>query len=169
MQGRALACGDSQGAALVSCLVGGRWVPPGVDGLQVHDPATGEHIATVPALAEAAVVEAIAAAAAAWPAWRARTAKERSACLRRWHALIERDAEALARLLTREQGKPLAEARGEIAYANGFVDWFSAEALRVYGETVPSPWADGRVLVTREPVGVAALITPWNFPAAMIT
>src|ERR1017187_5474003 len=112
---------------------------------------------------------AIAAANAAFPAWRAKTAKERSVILRRWFELMMANQEDLACLMTAEQGKPLAESRGEIGYAASFVEWFAEEARRVDGDGIPSPGADKRIIVRREPVGVCAAITPWNFPAAMIT
>ena len=135
----------------------------------VTNPATGETIGSVPNMGAAETRRAIAAANAAWPAWRAKTAKERGAILRRWHDLILANADDLAVLMTVEQGKPLAEARGEIAYAASFIEWFAEEAKRVAGDTLQSPWADKRLLVTKEPIGVCAAITPWNFPAAMIT
>ncbi len=135
----------------------------------VFNPATGEELGRVPAATAEEVRSTIDAANRAFPGWRARTAKERAAVLRRWHAIVLDSVEPLARILTRECGKPIAEARGEIRYAAGFIDWFAAEAVRVYGETIPSPWPSGRIIITREPVGVVAAITPWNFPAAMIT
>jgi len=135
----------------------------------VTDPATGEEIARVPRLGAVETRRAIEAAQAAQPQWRAKTAKERSVALRCFAELcIEHEAD-LAMLITREQGKPLAEARGEIAYATSFLEWFAEEARRVYGETIPSHRKDARVVVVREPIGVGAAITPWNFPAAMIT
>ncbi len=112
---------------------------------------------------------AIDAANAAWPAWRKKTAKERAAILRKWHDLMIAHADDLALILTTEQGKPLAEAKGEIGYAASFLEWFAEEGKRVYGDTIPTPAADKRIVVTKEPVGVCAAITPWNFPAAMIT
>jgi succinate-semialdehyde dehydrogenase/glutarate-semialdehyde dehydrogenase len=112
---------------------------------------------------------AVGAAERAWPAWRAKTAKERAACLRKWFELMMANQEDLAQILTAEQGKPLAEARGEIAYGASFIEWFGEEAKRAYGDTIPSPWADKRIVVLKQPVGVCALITPWNFPNAMIT
>src|SRR5688500_13530419 len=134
----------------------------------VTDKATGRRIASVPDLDEAAVTQAIAAAARAFPAWRDRAAADRSAVLGRLADLMkEREAE-LAALITAENGKPLAEAAAEVQYAASFLRWFAGEAVRVYGETIPAPRADQRIVVTREPVGVCALITPWNFPAAMI-
>ena len=135
----------------------------------VTDPASGELLAEVPDLDGDAAREAIAAAEAAWPAWRRRTAKERAALLRGWYERILANQEALARLMTREQGKPLAEARGEVAYGAAFVEYYAEEAKRVAGETLPSHGADKRILVFREPIGVVAAITPWNFPLAMIT
>jgi succinate-semialdehyde dehydrogenase/glutarate-semialdehyde dehydrogenase len=148
----------------------GRWADAD-DGatMAVHDPATGRLLATVPCLGASETRRAIAAADAAWSAWRRRTAKDRAAVLRRWHDLMLQHTEDLARLMTAEQGKPLAEARAEVAYAASFLEWFAEEGKRVYGETVPSPQADRRIVVLREPVGVCAAITPWNFPLAMIT
>ncbi|RXZ42049.1 NAD-dependent succinate-semialdehyde dehydrogenase [Crenobacter cavernae] len=137
--------------------------------LPVLDPATGETIATVPLMGEAEAIWAIEAANAALPAWKAKTAKERAKILRRWFELIEQNEDDLARLMTWEQGKPVAEALGEIRYAASFVEWFSEEAKRLYGDVIPSPSADKRLVVVREPIGVCAAITPWNFPAAMIT
>jgi succinate-semialdehyde dehydrogenase/glutarate-semialdehyde dehydrogenase len=135
----------------------------------VENPATGAVIAHVPLMGQAETQRAITAANAAWPAWRALTAKARGAVLMRWLKLIQEHAEDLALLMTTEQGKPLAEARGEVAYAASFIEWFAEEAKRLYGETIPSPLADRRLIVTREPIGVCAAITPWNFPLAMIT
>jgi succinate-semialdehyde dehydrogenase / glutarate-semialdehyde dehydrogenase len=116
-----------------------------------------------------AVDSAIAAADAALPAWRGLLAKERAAILRRWHGLMLQHVDDLARIITLEQGKPLAEARGEVVYAAGFLEWFAEEAKRVYGEVIPSPWQGRRIVTLKQPIGVAALITPWNFPAAMLT
>jgi succinate-semialdehyde dehydrogenase/glutarate-semialdehyde dehydrogenase len=135
----------------------------------VHNPADGARIAEVANCGAAEAQRAIAAAEQALPAWRAKTAKERSVLLRRWFDLAMAAADDLARILTVEQGKPLAEARGEIAYGMSFVEWFAEEAKRVYGETIPTPWSDRRLLALREPIGVCAAITPWNFPNAMIT
>ncbi len=137
--------------------------------LSVDNPATGERIATVPNAGAKETEQAIAAAQVAFAAWRERTAEDRSKLLRRWFDLMVQHTDDLALLMTAEQGKPLAESRGEIAYAASYIEWFAEEAKRVYGETIPSPWADKRIIVTREPVGVCAAITPWNFPAAMIT
>ena len=135
----------------------------------VHNPATGELIAEVPDMGADETRAAIAAAEAALPAWRARPAKERSNLLRKWFDLVMANQEALAQLMTAEQGKPLAEARGEVAYGASFIEWFAEEGKRVYGETIPAPSADRRLIVLRQPVGVIAAITPWNFPVAMIT
>ncbi|MYN46282.1 succinate-semialdehyde dehydrogenase [Pseudoduganella sp. FT93W] len=137
--------------------------------LAVHNPATGAQLGSVPLMGAAETRSAIAAAQAAWPAWRKKTAKERAAILRRWNDLILANAEDLAQLMTAEQGKPLAEARGEVAYGASFIEWFAEEAKRIAGETLASPWPDRRLLVTKEPIGVCAAITPWNFPIAMIT
>jgi len=150
------------------CLIAGEWVSA-EQTITVTNPANGEAVGRVPKLGAAETRRAIEAANAAWPAWRRRTAHERSAILARWHALILENQDDLARIMTAEQGKPLSEARGEIAYAASFVQWFAEEAKRVYGETIPAPVASQRIVVTREPIGVCAAITPWNFPAAMIT
>jgi len=137
--------------------------------IAVNNPATGEILGTVPKLGAAEPRRAIEAANRALPAWRALTAKERAQKLRRWFELLMENQEDLARLMTLEQGKPLAEARGEIAYAASFIEWFAEEAKRVYGDTIPGHQADKRLIVIKQPVGVTAAITPWNFPAAMIT
>lgn len=152
------------------CYVDGAWVHAQSGAVEdVVNPATGELIGTVPKLSGAEVERAIAAAEAGFRKWRATTAEHRSQVLRRWYQLMLEHQEDLAQLMTAEQGKPLAEARGEIAYAASYIDWFADEARRVYGNTIPSPWPDKRIVVTKEPVGVCAAITPWNFPAAMIT
>ena len=137
--------------------------------VRVMNPATGEVLGTVPGMGATETRRAIAAAAAAFPAWAARTAKERAHILRRWHDLMLENREDLAALMTAEQGKPLAESKGEIAYAASFIEWFAEEAKRVYGDVIPGHQADKRILVLRQPVGVVAAITPWNFPSAMIT
>ena len=137
--------------------------------LAVTNPATGEQLGTVPLMGAAETKRAIAAANAAWPAWRKKSAKERAAILRKWNDLILENTEDLAQLMTAEQGKPLAESRGEVAYGASFIEWFGEEAKRVAGDTLASPWPDRRLLVTKEPIGVCAAITPWNFPIAMIT
>ncbi len=137
--------------------------------LDVRNPATGEVIATVPLMGQAETRRAIEAADRAWRGWRKRTAHERGAILRRWNDLMLAHADDLAAIMTAEQGKPLAEARGEIGYAASFLEWFAEEGKRVRGDTLESPAADKRFIVCKEPVGVSAAITPWNFPAAMIT
>ena len=137
--------------------------------IPVTNPATGETLAHVPKLNRAEVAAAIAAAADAMPAWAAKTAKERAAVLRRWFEAVMAEQEPLARLMTAEQGKPLPEARTEIAYAASFIEWFAEEAKRAYGDIIPTPTPGRRILVLKQPVGVTAAITPWNFPAAMIT
>jgi succinate-semialdehyde dehydrogenase/glutarate-semialdehyde dehydrogenase len=137
--------------------------------LAVTNPATGEQLGTIPLMGAAETRRAIAAANAAWPAWRKKSARERAIILRKWNDLILENTEDLAQLMTAEQGKPLAESRGEVAYGASFIEWFGEEAKRVAGETLASPWQDRRLLVTKEPIGVCAAITPWNFPIAMIT
>lgn len=150
-------------------FVAGEWqAADGGATLEVRNPATGALIGTVPAMGAAETRRAIDAANAAWPAWRKKTAKERAAILRKWHDLMIAHADDLALILTTEQGKPLVEAKGEIGYAASFLEWFAEEGKRVYGDTIPTPAADKRIVVTKEPVGVCAAITPWNFPAAMI-
>ena len=139
------------------------------DSLPVHNPATGGLLGTVPRMGAVETRRAIEAAQAAWPAWRSLTGKERSAILRRWYELLMENQDDLAALMTAEQGKPLAESRGEIAYAASFIEWFAEEAKRVYGDTVPGHSKDKRIIVLKQPIGVCAAITPWNFPAAMIT
>jgi succinate-semialdehyde dehydrogenase/glutarate-semialdehyde dehydrogenase len=151
------------------CYVGGRWLAAADGRTQaVTNPATGATLGAVPQLDAAATRGAIEAAAAAFPAWAAQTAKQRSIILRRWFDLMMANQQDLATLMTAEQGKPLAEAMGEIAYAAAYIEWFAEEARRVYGEIVPGHQADKRILVLRQPVGVVAAITPWNFPSAMI-
>jgi len=148
-------------------FVGGQWI--GSDSqMPVSNPATGRLIGHVPRLAPLQVRQAVDAAEQALPAWRARAAGDRAAVLRRWFDLVMTHADDLARILTAEQGKPLAEARGEIVYAASFIEWFSEEARRVYGETIPAPAANRRIVSIRQPVGIVAAITPWNFPAAML-
>lgn len=136
---------------------------------EIFNPANGESLGTVPNIGGAQTRQAIEAAQAAQPAWRALTAKERAARLRKWYELMLANQEDLARIMTAEQGKPLTEARGEVLYAASFIEWFAEEAKRVYGDTIPGHQPDKRLIVTKEPIGVAAAITPWNFPAAMIT
>ncbi|WP_435605562.1 NADP-dependent succinate-semialdehyde dehydrogenase [Pseudomonas knackmussii] len=137
--------------------------------LAVTNPATGEHIGSVPKMGAAETRRAIEAADRALPAWRALTAKERANKLRRWFELMMQNQDDLARLMTLEQGKPLAEAKGEIAYAASFLEWFGEEAKRVYGDMIPGHQPDKRLMVIKQPIGVTAAITPWNFPSAMIT
>ena len=152
-----------------ACLIDGTWIEVGDDGIAVDDPAIGEIVGRVPKLGAAETEAAIAAAERAMPAWAARTAKDRAQVLRAWFDLIMAHQDVLARILTREQGKPLAEAKGEIAYAASFIEWFAEEAKRIYGEVVPGHMPDKRIVVLKQPIGVVAAITPWNFPAAMIT
>jgi succinate-semialdehyde dehydrogenase / glutarate-semialdehyde dehydrogenase len=135
----------------------------------VNNPATGDVLGTVPTMGADETRRAIADAKKAWTDWRRRTAKERSIILRKWHDLMLANVDDLGILMTAEQGKPLAESKGEIAYAAGFIEWFAEEGKRIYGDTVPSPWTDRRVVVIKEPIGICAAVTPWNFPAAMIT
>jgi succinate-semialdehyde dehydrogenase/glutarate-semialdehyde dehydrogenase len=149
-------------------FIGGEWYE-GADTYDVLNPATGEVVAHVAKGGAAETAQAIAVAERAFPAWRALTAKERSARVKRWGELMLENRDALAELLTLEQGKPLAEARGEVGYAASFFEWFAEEAKRAYGDVIPSPNPNAKIIVTREPVGVVAAITPWNFPLAMIT
>jgi len=151
-----------------AAYVGGRWVQAASQ-IAVHNPATGAALAYVPNLGAAETEGAVAAAYAAQPFWAATPAKARAAVLRRWFDLMLVHQEDLARLMTAEQGKPLAEARGEIAYAAAFLEWFGEEAKRAYGDVTPGHMADRRLLTLKEPVGVVGAVTPWNFPAAMIT
>jgi len=151
-------------------FIGGRWVQADSGRtMAVRNPATGEVIGHVPAMGQAETRRAIEAAHAAFPAWRAMLAKERAAILHRLARLMHENADDLAVIMTAEQGKPLAEAKGEVAYAASFIEWFAEEARRVYGETIPQNVKGRRILVTKEPIGVFAAITPWNFPSAMIT
>ncbi len=147
--------------------IDGEWIGEGVD--PVENPATGDVLAKVPFLAARHATQAVEAAADAFKGWSKKLAKERSAILRKWFDLIMANQEDIAQIMTAEQGKPLAEARGEVAYAASFVEFYAEEAKRIYGETVPTPFPNSRVLVLRQPIGVIAAITPWNFPAAMIT
>ncbi len=150
--------------------IDGQWVAADNGAtLPVTNPATGELLGTIPHLGAAETRRAIAAAAAAMPAWAARTAKDRAGVLRKWYELMLAHQEDLAVLMTAEQGKPLSEARGEVAYAASFIEWFAEEGKRLYGDLIPSHQPDKRIVVMRQPVGVVAAITPWNFPLAMIT
>ena len=152
------------------CCIDGQWVEADSGRrFPVVNPASGEQLATVPDMGADETRRAIEAARVAQPGWRARTAGERARILRRWFELLLANQEDLAQLMTAEQGKPLAESRGEIAYAASFIEWFAEEGKRVYGDIIPPHHADKRVLVTKEAIGVCAAITPWNFPAAMIT
>ncbi|CAN7608113.1 NAD-dependent succinate-semialdehyde dehydrogenase [Phenylobacterium sp. LjRoot225] len=150
--------------------VAGEWVAAASGRtIEVEDPATGATLGSTPDMDGADTRAAIDAAAAAFPAWRARTAEDRGAILERWHALVLENVADLAAIMTAEQGKPLAEAAGEIRYAATFIKWFAEEGRRANGCTIPAPTRDRRIVVLKEPIGVAAAITPWNFPAAMIT
>ena len=149
-------------------LVDGQWLR-GSSRFAVIDPATGRKLADVASLGAPETQAAIAAADKAWPVWRGKTAKERAAIMMKWFALLHQHADDLARIMTAEQGKPLAEARGEVIYGASFIEWFAEEAKRIYGETIPSTDVSKRYLVVKQPIGVCAAITPWNFPIAMIT
>ena len=150
-------------------LIGGRWCDAESGAtIEVNNPATGEILGTVPRMGANETWRAIEAAKDAFADWGRRPAKERSDLMRGWYDLIMANVDDLGALMTAEQGKPLAEAKGEVAYAASFIEWFAEEAKRVYGDTIPSPWQDRRLVVIKQPIGVCAAITPWNFPAAMI-
>ena len=152
------------------CYINGEWVDADSGAtLDVTNPANGNCLGQVPKMGADETRRAIAAADAAWPAWRDKTAGERAAVLRRWNDLMLEHQEDLAQIMTAEQGKPLAESRGEIVYGASFIEWFSEEAKRVYGDTIPGHQSDKRIVVLKQPIGVCAAITPWNFPNAMIT
>ncbi len=152
------------------CYVDGVWMDADDKStLAVHNPATGEQVGTVPKMGVTETRRAIEAANVAWPAWRAKTAKERSIILRKWFDLMMANQEDLAKLMTVEQGKPIAESRGEIAYGASFIEWFAEEGKRIYGDTIPTHAPDKRIVVIKQPIGVCAAVTPWNFPNAMIT
>src|SRR5262245_10234571 len=152
------------------CYINGKWADADSKRtVEVTNPATGEVLGTVPYMAASETRRAIEAANAAWPAWRKKTAKERATILRKWFNLMMENQEDLAVLMTAEQGKPLAESKGEIAYGASFVEWFAEEGKRIYGDTIPQHQPDKRIVVVKQPIGVVACITPWNFPAAMIT
>jgi succinate-semialdehyde dehydrogenase/glutarate-semialdehyde dehydrogenase len=154
----------------VQAFIGGVWKDADSGAtFAVRNPANSQVLASVPDMSTAETRGAIEAANAAWPSWRALAAKTRASYLRRWYELIIENIEDLARIMTAEQGKPLAEAKGELQYAASFLEWFGEEAKRVYGDTIPSPASDKRIVVLKEPIGVCVAITPWNFPAAMIT
>jgi succinate-semialdehyde dehydrogenase/glutarate-semialdehyde dehydrogenase len=153
-----------------ACYIDGAWVTARSNAtINVDNPATGEVVGTVPKLGAAETREAIAAADRALPAWRKKTAKERATALRTWFDLMMQHQDDLAKLMTVEQGKPLSESKGEVAYAAAFLEWFGEEAKRVYGDSIPGHQADKRILAIKQPIGVVACITPWNFPLAMIT
>ncbi|MET0605051.1 MAG: NAD-dependent succinate-semialdehyde dehydrogenase [Beijerinckiaceae bacterium] len=149
------------------CFVNGAWIGQPAD--PIDNPATGEALASVPRFGASETTDAIGAAAAAFKPWAKKSAKERSTILRKWFDLIMANQEDIAQIMTAEQGKPLTEARGEVAYAASFVEFYAEEAKRIYGETIPSPFPGSRIIVQKQPIGVCAAITPWNFPAAMIT
>ncbi|MDJ0611813.1 MAG: NADP-dependent succinate-semialdehyde dehydrogenase [Kiloniellales bacterium] len=152
------------------CYIDGAWCDADSGAtVEVNNPATGEILGTVPKMGADETRRAIEAAEKAWPAWRAKLAKERAAILRRWHDLMLENAEDLAVLMTLEQGKPLAESKGEVVYGASFIEWFAEEGKRIYGDTIPQHQADKRIVVIKQPIGVVAAITPWNFPNAMIT
>ena len=151
-----------------ACYFAGKWVTSDKT-IDVTNPASGAVIGTIPALGKKETAEAIKAAEEAQKKWAATPAKQRGQILRKWYELMMANQEDLARIMTAEQGKPLTESRGEVAYGASFVEFFAEEARRVYGETIPSPWPNARIVVIKQPVGVVAAITPWNFPNAMIT
>jgi succinate-semialdehyde dehydrogenase/glutarate-semialdehyde dehydrogenase len=152
------------------CYVDGQWVDAGDKGtFEVKNPANGERVGTMPKMSRAEVAKTIDATNAAFPAWRAKTAKERAALLRKWFELIVANADDLALIMTMEQGKPLSESKGEIVYSASFIEWFGEEAKRIYGDTIPQNMPGRRIIVMKEPIGVVGAITPWNFPSAMIT
>ena len=151
------------------CLIGGEWLAADSgSSCDVTNPATGAVLGTVPDLGETETSRAIDAAHAAFPAWAKKTAKERAQILRRLYELMLAHQDDLALLMTAEQGKPLAESKAEIAYSASYIEWFSEEARRIYGDTIPGHAADKRIMVLRQPLGVVATITPWNFPSAML-
>jgi len=153
-----------------ACYINGEWVGAGSnETIDVTNPASGELLGTIPKMGVDETRQAIEAANAAYPAWRAKTAKERASILRKWFDLMMENQEDLARIMTAEQGKPFKESMGEIVYAASFIEWFAEEGKRVYGDTIPQHAPGKRIVVTKEPIGVCAAITPWNFPAAMIT
>jgi succinate-semialdehyde dehydrogenase/glutarate-semialdehyde dehydrogenase len=152
------------------CYINGQWVDADSGKtIDVTNPATGEVLGTIPNMGTAETRRAIEAANAAWAGWRKKTAKERANVLRKLFNLMMENQEDLAILMTAEQGKPMAESKGEVAYAASFIEWFAEEGKRIYGDVIPAHQGDKRIVVTKEPVGVVAAITPWNFPSAMIT
>jgi len=150
-------------------FIDGKWTGKDMEQIDVINPATNELLATVPKGGGKEAKAAVDAASAAFPEWSKKTAEQRSDLLKKWHQLIDEEKESLGKMMTKEQGKPLKEAIGEVDYANGFVAWYAEEAKRVYGETIPASHPNKRIFVQKQPVGVVAAITPWNFPAAMIT
>ena len=150
------------------CYIDGKWVG-GKTSIDVTNPVDDSVIGSVPKLGSTETRLAIEAAQRAQKEWARKTAKERAGILRNWFNLMMENQEDLAQIMTAEQGKPLAESRGEVAYGASFIEWFAEEGKRVYGDTIPSPWPNGRIIVIKQPVGVVAAITPWNFPNAMIT
>ena len=147
------------------CFINGQWLDADSGKtIDVTNPATGEVIGTIPQMGAAETKRAIDAANASWGAWRKKTAKERANILRKWFNLMMEAQDDLAMLMTAEQGKPLAESKGEIAYGASYIEWFAEEAKRIYGDIIPPHQGDKRIVVTKEPVGVVAAITPWNFP-----
>jgi succinate-semialdehyde dehydrogenase / glutarate-semialdehyde dehydrogenase len=161
---------QDQGLFRSQAYIGGKWCDADNGAtLKVNNPATGEILGTVPMMGAAETRRAIEAAKNAFADWSRKPAKERSVLLRRWHDLMLANIDDLGNLMTAEQGKPLSEAKGEVAYAASFIEWFAEEGKRVYGDTIPSPWNDRRLVVIKQPIGVCAAMTPWNFPAAMIT
>ncbi|KSV79356.1 hypothetical protein N182_38540, partial [Sinorhizobium sp. GL2] len=153
-----------------AALVGGEWIEAdAANAIEVNNPATGEIIGRVPKLGAKETRAAIEAARVAQKTWAARTAKDRAGVLRKWFELMIENKDDLGRILTLEQGKPLTEATGEIVYGASFVEWFAEEARRIYGDLIPGHQPDKRILVMKQPIGVVAAITPWNFPNAMIT
>ncbi len=152
------------------CFINGQWInADSSEIISVNNPATLEEIGTVPKCGKNETKLAIEAANKSWPEWRAKSAKDRSVILKKWYELIMNNKEELAQMMTLEQGKPINESRGEIVYGASFIEWFAEEAKRIYGDTIPDPLTDRRILVIKQPVGVVASITPWNFPNAMIT
>lgn len=151
-------------------LVAGQWRDANDARTEIiQNPSNGKTIGTVPRMGKDETHEAIAAAMRVWPSWKAKMAKDRAVILRKWYELVMANTEDLARILTLEQGKPLSEARSEIVYAASFIEWFAEEGKRIYGDLIPSPYPDARIVVSKHPIGLVAAITPWNFPAAMIT
>ena len=152
------------------CYINGEWIKANSNEIiSVNNPASLEEIGTVPKCGKDEATLAIESAHQAFPEWKSKSAKERSIILRKWFDLINQNHEELAQIMTIEQGKPIKESRGEITYGASFIEWFAEEAKRVYGDTIPDPMTDRRIIVLKQPVGVVAAITPWNFPNAMIT